>query len=167
MNYRILPIIICTIVALVNVSLVSATETVTRPFPDTKTFTEARNTDVTAKDENFVNAQKIDVLPPAGLDPVTIELFTCAVSDLHKTAKDLSYQLIMIENRVKLLKAENQLLKKENLKIREIAKIKKQTTTDPWQTFPLDKEVQQANMVLENLLANLTGLAPFNEKAVN
>ena len=48
---------------------------------------------------NSIDAQEIETLPPAGLDPTTIELFTGAVSDLHETAKNLNGKLARIEDR--------------------------------------------------------------------
>lgn len=151
-NKNLLPAIVLTLVALPCSVLATGI-----------THTLKQSSNVT----DSIDAHEIEALPPAGLDPTTIQLFTGAVADLHETAKNLNSKLARIEDRVKLLRAENELLRTENRKVRKLAKMKKRNDQSQWATFPLDNEVREANLMLENLVKNLTGLVPFNTDNIN
>jgi regulator of replication initiation timing len=149
-----LPIIILVLTAVPELAFATGvTETTLKPTP--------------VKVSNSINASQIEYLPSAGLDPTTIELFTGAVADLHETAKNLNHKLARIEDRVRLLRAENELLRNENRKVRKLARMKTEIDDSKWARFPLDNEVKEANEMLENLVKNLTGLIPFNADNLN
>ena len=102
----------------------------------------------------------LEELAPAGLDETTLELFVSAVADLHKTALNLSKRLHKLDAQIAKLRIRNKELEKENARMRKALRLQAAVPKKDWHTYPLDKEVKDANMMLDKLMTKLTGLAP-------
>ena len=110
-------------------------------------------------DVSSITSVEIDALPESNLDSTTVELFTNAVGELHQTASTLAIKLSRIENRMKLLKAENRYLRTEVEKSIKRKSAQAKRVKAEARILPLDKEVMEANMILENLASKLSALA--------
>ena len=97
---------------------------------------------------------------PASLDETTLELFVTALSDLHKTASNLSSRLEILNKRFKELKKKNKVLAEQNARLKKALSIQAAIPKKAWHAYPLDKEVKDANTMLDELISKLTGLSP-------
>ena len=104
--------------------------------------------------------RQLEELAPAGLDETTLELFVSAVADLHKTATNLSKRLHKLDAQIAKLRTRNKKLEKENSRLRKALRLQVKVPKKDWHTYPLDKEVKDANVMLDKLVSKLTGLAP-------
>ena len=104
--------------------------------------------------------RQLEELAPAGLDETTLELFVSAVADLHKTATNLSKRLHKLDAQIAKLRMRNNKLEKENARLRKTLRLQATVPKKDWHTYPLDKEVKDANLMLDKLVSKLTGLAP-------
>lgn len=106
-----------------------------------------------------MNSQQVHTLQGNGLDEDTVDLFTSAVASLYESSSILTRRLSRIENRMKLLQAENRYLREELSKRQKKESIQKNIQRFSKMASPLDKEVEEANSILEQFVHSLSRLA--------
>ncbi len=124
------------------------------------TSSTVQATDIGLSSTPVPEERQLEEMVPAGLDETTLELFVAAVADLHKTATNLSKRLHRLDAQIAKLRIRNGELEKENARLRKALKLQAAVPKKDWHSYPLDKEVKDANVMLDKLVSKLTGLAP-------